>query len=29
MGFHDELGNFEEPYSGEWDSEEDFARHIV
>ena len=38
MEFHDELDNFEviakrltcqEPYCGEWDSEEDFARHIV
>ncbi len=29
MEFHDELDNFEEAYCGEWDSEEDFARHIV
>ena len=38
MEFHDELDNFEviakrltsqEDYCGEWDSEEDFARHIV
>ena len=38
MEFHDELDNFEviakrltcqEPYCDEWDSEEDFARHIV
>ena len=38
MEFHDELDNFEviakrltcqEPYCGEWDSEEDFARHII
>ena len=29
MEFHDELDNFEEAYMGEWDSEEDFARHIV
>lgn len=29
MEFHDELGNFEEAYCGEWDSEEDFVRHIV
>ncbi len=29
MEFHDELDNFEEAYYGEWDSEEDFARHIV
>lgn len=38
MEFHDELDNFEviakrlacqEPYCGEWDSEEYFARHIV
>ena len=38
MEFHDELDNFEviakrltcqEPYCCEWDSEEDFARHIV
>ena len=38
MEFHDELDNFEviakrltclEPYCGEWDSKEDFARHIV
>ena len=26
---HDELDNFEEAYCGEWDSEEDFARHII
>ena len=29
MEFHDTLDNFEEAYCGEWDSEEDFARHIV
>ena len=29
MEFADELDNFEETYCGEWDSEEDFARHIV
>lgn len=29
MEFYDELDNFEEAYCGEWDSEEDFARHIV
>ena len=29
MEFHDELDNFEEAYCGEWDSEEDFARHII
>ena len=29
MEFHDELDDFEEAYYGEWDSEEDFARHIV
>ena len=29
MEFADELDNFEEAYCGEWDSEEDFARHIV
>ena len=29
MEFHDELDNFEEAYCGVWDSEEDFARHIV
>ena len=29
MELHDELDNFEEAYCGEWDSEEDFARHIV
>lgn len=29
MEFHDELDDFEEAYCGEWDSEEDFARHIV
>ncbi|MBD5176932.1 MAG: antirestriction protein ArdA [Bacteroidales bacterium] len=23
------LDNFEEAYCGEWDSEEDFARHII
>ena len=26
---NDLLDNFEEAYCGEWDSEEDFARHIV
>ena len=29
MEFHNTLDNFEEAYCGEWDSEEDFARHIV
>lgn len=29
MEFHDELDDFEEAFCGEWDSEEDFARHIV
>ena len=29
MEFHDELDSFEEAYCGHWDSEEDFARHIV
>ncbi len=29
MEFHDTLDNFKEAYFGEWDSEEDFARHIV
>ena len=29
MEFYDELDNFEEAYCGEWESEEDFARHIV
>jgi len=29
MEFHDDLNNFEEAYCGQWDSEEDFARHIV
>ncbi len=29
MEFEDTLDNFEEAYCGEWDSEEDFARHIV
>ena len=29
MEFNDSLDNFEEAYCGEWDSEEDFARHIV
>ena len=29
MEFEDSLDNFEEAYCGEWDSEEDFARHIV
>ena len=29
MEFHDSLDNFDEAYMGEWDSEEDFARHIV
>ena len=29
MELHDDLDNFEEAYCGEWDSEEDFARHIV
>ena len=29
MELHDSLDGFEERYCGEWDSEEDFARHIV
>lgn len=29
MEFRDNLDDFEEAYCGEWDSEEDFARHIV
>lgn len=29
MEFNDSLDNFEEDYCGEWDSEEDFARHII
>lgn len=29
MEFKDSLDNFEEAYCGEWDSEEDFARHTV
>ena len=29
MEFNDTLDNFEEAYCGEWDSEEDFARHII
>ena len=29
LELHDDLDNFEEDYQGEWDSEEDFARHIV
>lgn len=29
MEFPDELDNFEEAYRGEWDNDEDFARHIV
>ena len=29
MEFEDSLDDFEEAYCGEWDSEEDFARHIV
>lgn len=29
MEFEDTLDNFEEAFCGEWDSEEDFARHIV
>lgn len=29
MDFNDSLDNFEEDYCGEWDSEEDFARHII
>lgn len=29
MEFHDKLDNFEEAYCGEWNSEEDFVRHIV
>ena len=29
LEFNDLLDNFEEAYCGEWDSEEDVARHIV
>ncbi|MDE5843679.1 MAG: antirestriction protein ArdA, partial [Muribaculaceae bacterium] len=29
MEFEDSLNNFEEAYCGEWNSEEDFARHII
>lgn len=29
MEFNDSLSDFEDAYCGEWDSEEDFARHIV
>ena len=29
MEFNDSLDNFEEDYCGEWDSEEEFARHII
>ena len=29
MEFEDSLDNFEEAYCGVWDSEEDFARHII
>ena len=29
MEFEDSLDNFEEAYCGEWNSEEDFARHII
>ena len=29
MEFEDSLDNFEEACCGEWDSEEDFAQHIV
>ena len=29
MEFNDNIDNFEEAYCGEWDSEEDYARHIV
>ena len=29
LEFYDELDDFETAYCGEWDSEEDFARHIV
>ena len=29
MEFADDLDDFEEAYCGEWESEEDFARHIV
>ncbi len=29
MELYDDLADFEEAYCGEWDSEEDFARHII
>ena len=29
LEFNDSLDNFEEACCGEWDSEADFARHIV
>lgn len=29
LEFRDDLSKFEESYMGEWDDEEDFARHIV
>lgn len=29
LELHDDLDDFDEAYCGEWDSEEDFARHIV
>lgn len=29
LEFYDGLDNFDDAYYGEWDSEEDFARHIV
>ena len=29
LELNDDLSDFEEAYCGEWDSEEDFARHIV
>ena len=29
MEFEDSLDNFEDAYCGEWNSEEDFARHII
>ena len=29
MEFHDDLDDFEDAYCGEWESEEDFARHFI
>ena len=29
LEFNDSLDNIEEAYCGEWDSDEDFARHII